>query len=346
MTQKVRVDLLFGFLGSGKTTLASRILNEYGSKKRLALIVNEFGDVGVDGEILKGNDIDLIQLSSGCLCCTLKGSLHAAVVELAEKSPIDHIVIEATGVAEPEEMLSSFAEPGFQEKFDLGPMVTVVDTPKFLKIRDMLGPFYEAQVEKSDYVILNKLDMADAKLTEEVREEVADLNPDAIVRHAERCDVDLEEILDGPASGALARYIGAHDGETSASSHDHSHDHDHHGHDHDHGARHAPATSFVIDVPGETDRAALESLYRDAPERLWRSKGFVRLGGRDHLVQVAMGAVEITPTEPRERHYLVFNRRPPRPGLVRATHRASGTKRGGVSAGASGKRRLSRTLAS
>ena len=157
--RKTRVELLFGFLGSGKTTLASRILTEFGDKRRLALIVNEFGDIGVDGEILKGNDIDLIQLSSGCLCCTLKGSLHAAVVELAEKSPLDHIVIEATGVAEPEELLSSFAEPGFKDKFELGPLVTVVDTPKYLKIRDMLGQFYEAQVEKSDYVILNKLDM-------------------------------------------------------------------------------------------------------------------------------------------------------------------------------------------
>ncbi len=102
MTTKTRVDLLFGFLGSGKTTLARRILEEWGPKRRMALIVNEFGDVGVDGEILSGNDIDLIQLSSGCLCCTLKGSLDAAIEELATKSRLDHIVIEATGVAEPE----------------------------------------------------------------------------------------------------------------------------------------------------------------------------------------------------------------------------------------------------
>lgn len=310
---KTRVDLLFGFLGSGKTTLARRILNEYGAKRRLALIVNEFGDVGVDGEILKGNDIDLIQLSSGCLCCTLKGSLHAAVVELAEKSPLDHIVIEATGVAEPEELLSSFAEPGFQEKFDLGPMVTVVDTPKFSKIRSMLGPFYEAQVEKSDYVILNKIDRAESDVLDDVTEETQDLNPDAMIRHAEHCDVDIEEILDGPSSKALARYIemyGINDGRyhqtVEAHDHDGAHDHDHHDHDHDHGPRHAPASSFVIDVTGPVERDALEELFASAPEGLWRAKGFVPIEGSDHLVQVAMGAVDITPTEPRDRHYLVF----------------------------------------
>lgn len=301
---KTRVDMLFGFLGSGKTTLAARILKEYGAKRKLALIVNEFGDVGVDGEILKGNDIDLIQLSSGCLCCTLKGSLEAAVIELAEKSDVDHIIVEATGVAEPEEMLASFNEPEFKEKFEVGPLVTVVDSYKYLKIRDMLGPFYEAQIEKSDYVILNKLDMGDAAMMEEVREEVAELNPDALIRYAERCDVDLEEVLDGKPSATLDRWAKAH--------HEH-HDHDHdHGQDHHHhqGGRHAPAESFVIDVDRDVDRAALEKLYAEAPERLWRSKGFVRISGTDHLVQVAMGSVEITPetsgAEPRERHYLVF----------------------------------------
>ncbi len=300
---RTRVDLLFGFLGSGKTTLAARILQEYGPKRRLALIVNEFGDVGVDGEILKGNDIDLIQLSSGCLCCTLKGSLLAAVKELADRAPVDHIVIEATGVAEPEEMLASFSDPGFRERFDLGPVVTVVDTPKFLKIRDMLGPFYEAQIEKSDYVVLNKLDMADATQMDSVRHEVEALNPDAVIRYAERCDVDLDEVLDGPASAALERWSTGH-GSGPEGGHGHEH---HHGHGHDHSdARHAPAQSFVVDLPGEIDRDALTALYAEAPERLWRSKGFVRIGGVDHLVQVAMGAVEITPSGPRDRHYLVF----------------------------------------
>ncbi len=304
--KKTRVDMLFGFLGSGKTTLAARILNEYGAKRRLALIVNEFGDVGVDGEILTGNSIDVVQLSTGCLCCTLKGSLEAAVLELGAKSEVDHIIIEATGVAEPEQVMSSFAAEEFTDKFEVGPMVTVVDAPKFLKIRTMLGPFYEAQVEKSDYVILNKLDMGDVDLFKQVQAEVEQINPDAVIRFAERCDVDLNEVLDGPTSMALQNWE-AHDQEQEHS-HDHDHDHDHsHDGDHDHHhALHAPADSFVLDVPDDVDRDALIELYAKAPESLWRSKGFVRIKGKDHLVQVAMGSVEITPTDPRDRHYLVF----------------------------------------
>lgn len=308
---RTRVHLLFGFLGSGKTTLAARILSEFGPERRLAMIVNEFGDVGVDGEVLEGNDIDLIQLASGCLCCTLKGSLHAAVVELSSKNTLDHIVIEATGVAEPEELLNSFADPGFGDPYAIGPVVTVVDTPKFLKIREMLGPFYEAQVEKADYVILNKLDLADTALAEEVREEIEALNPEALIRYAERCDIDLEEVLDGPESSVFQRYLAAgerSDVATGRKEHHGAHTHHDGGHDHAHhgGARHAPAGSFVVDLDGPLDRAALERLYADAPEGLWRSKGFVRLSEGSVLVQVAMGQLEFIPTAERDRHYLVF----------------------------------------
>ena len=316
MTSKTRVDLLFGFLGSGKTTLARRILEEWGPKRRLALIVNEFGDVGVDGEILEGNSIDLIQLSSGCLCCALKGSLLAAVDELASKEKLDHIVIEATGVAEPEELLASFSEEDFKERYDVGPVVTVVDAPKFLKIRTMLGPFYEAQVEKADMIILNKLDLSTAEQVEEVRLEVEDLNEEALIRFAERCDIDLLEVLDGPSSEALIRYgsgdadeAEAHDHHDDHHDHDHDHHHHHdhdHDHDHDHGALHAPAESFVLDTPAPFDQAALTAVFAKAPEGLWRAKGFVRIDGVDQLVQFAMGELELTEAEPRDRHYLVF----------------------------------------
>jgi len=307
MTAKTRIDLLFGFLGSGKTTLARRILEEWGPKRRVALIVNEFGDVGVDGDILSGNNIDVIQLSSGCLCCTLKGSLLAAVEELATKSQLDHIVIEATGVAEPEEMLSSFSEPGFLNRFEVGPLVTVVDMPKYLKIREMLGPFYEAQVEKSDLIILNKLDLATSELAEEVRAEVAELNESALVRYAERCDIDLLEVLDGPPSQALARFAAE---AMPADGHDH-HDYGHEdeagsNHGHHHGALHAPAESFVLDTPDPLDHTALAAFFAQAPAGLWRAKGFVKIDGADMLVQFAMGELEITAASTRSRHYLVF----------------------------------------
>ncbi|MCG8562692.1 MAG: GTP-binding protein, partial [Hyphomicrobiales bacterium] len=186
----MRIDLLFGFLGSGKTTLARRILEEWGPRERLALIVNEFGDVGVDGAILQGNDIDLVELSSGCLCCTLKGSLLNAIEELGARAPLDHIVIEATGVAEPEEMIATFNDPSFHESYELGPITTVVDAAKFAKIKFALGPFFTSQIAKADMLVLNKVDLADSETLEETRRQVRETNAQAMIRFADHGDID------------------------------------------------------------------------------------------------------------------------------------------------------------
>ena len=101
----LRINLLFGFLGSGKTTLLRRILGERAGERKMAVIVNEFGDVGVDGEVIAGSSVNLVELTSGCLCCTLRGSLMSAVEELREKAAVEQIVVEATGVASPGDML-------------------------------------------------------------------------------------------------------------------------------------------------------------------------------------------------------------------------------------------------
>jgi G3E family GTPase len=300
----MRIILLFGFLGSGKTTLAQRILQQWGPKEKLALIVNEFGDVGVDGDILKGNGIDLVELSSGCLCCTLRGSLMNAIEQLAARGPLKHIIIEATGVAEPEQMLEDFADPAFRSRFEIGPITTVLDAAKYRKIRPMLGEFFDAQVEKADVVLLNKIDLADRATLEAVRREVRELNPRASLYFTERGDIDLSEIMHGPASQVARRYAEA----AAPHDHVHHHDHEHDGgtNDHVHAPLHAPADSFVIDVPDNLSRRVLEDFFAAAPENLWRAKGFVPVDGQTLLAQFSMSGLELTRAEPRQRHYLVL----------------------------------------
>ena len=127
----MRLCMLFGFLGSGKTTLARRILEHQQGRTPIAVIVNEFGDVGIDGTILEGNAIDLIELTSGCLCCTLKGPLLSAVEEIGTRSKAQYLIIEATGIAEPKEMVEIFADPKLQGRYDIGPLVTVVELGEF-----------------------------------------------------------------------------------------------------------------------------------------------------------------------------------------------------------------------
>ena len=297
----MRLNLLFGFLGSGKTTLARRILTERSGGEKMAVIVNEFGDVGIDGAILEGRNVDMVELTSGCLCCTLKGSLLNAVEELRDKSGVRRIVIEATGVAQPEELIETFADPKLRDRYDIGPVVTVVDAPKYPKLTQVLGEFYTEQLKNADVLVLNKVDLASAGELEAVRAEIAGINPKAEVLFAERCELDIPRLLDGPSSGVVAAYRGV-----QAGGHDHAHDHDHandHGHD-DH--RHAPAQSFVLDATGSATRAAVEAFFSRLPENVWRAKGFMEIDGRPSLIQHAMGRLEITPAEARTVRNMVF----------------------------------------
>ena len=311
----MRVNMLFGFLGSGKTTLARRLLQEGAGDRKMAVIVNEFGDVGIDGAILEGRDLDMIELTSGCLCCTLKGSLINAIEELNDKEDIDVCVIEATGVAEPEEMIETFTDETMRGRYEMGPMVTVIDIPKFTRLREMLGPFYEAQVQNADVLILNKVDLATAADLETARKAVVELNEHAELMFTEQCELDVNKIIAGATSQKMADYedslgievVHYHD-------HKHGHDHDHgrghghgHGHDHDHDDhRHAPAQSFVLDAEGSAGRHAMEAFFFDIPDNVWRAKGYTRLDSQPVLIQFTMGQLDITESEPRENHHMVF----------------------------------------
>ena len=323
----LRVNLLFGFLGSGKTTLLRRILGERAGERKMAVIVNEFGDVGVDGDVIAGDNVNLVELTSGCLCCTLRGSLMSAVEELREKAGVEQIVVEATGVASPGDMLEDLNDSRIAHELDIGPLVTVVDAPKFTRLQQMLGEFYEEQVENADVLVLNKIDLATPDDLDHARAAVREINPDAALLFAEQGDTDLALLLDGPESELLAQMksdaaghhedhrhgdeSGAggahHHGDAHHHHHDHSHhDHSHHGtHGHAHGHAHAPAESFVMDAAGEYSRAELSGAFASMPDSVWRSKGFLTVDGEPSMLQFTMGQLEITGAPERERPYLV-----------------------------------------
>ena len=312
----LRINLLFGFLGSGKTTLLRRILGERAGERKMAVIVNEFGDVGVDGEVIAGSNVNLVELTSGCLCCTLRGSLMSAVEELREKAAVEQIVVEATGVASPGDMLEDLNESRIARELDVGPLVTVVDAPKFTRLRQMLGEFYEEQVENADVLVLNKIDLATPGELDEAKAAVREINPDAALLFAEQGDTDLALLLDGPESELLAQMKAEaeghphHHGHDEGHGHGHKHDdrHDHHGdgHDHDHhGHAHAAAESFVMDASGDFSREGLAAAFASLPANVWRSKGFLTVDGEPSLLQFTMGQLEIDGAPARERPYLV-----------------------------------------
>ena len=309
----LRINLLFGFLGSGKTTLLRRILGERAGARKMAVIVNEFGEVGVDGEVIAGSNVNLVELTSGCLCCTLRGSLMSAVEELREKAAVEQIVVEATGVASPGDMLEDLNDSRIAHELDVGPLVTVVDAPKFTRLKQMLGEFYEEQVENADVLVLNKIDLAAPEELEEAKAAVREINPDAVLLFAEQGDTDLALLLDGPESELLAQMKAEAEGHPHHHVHDdgHVHDHkhdDHHGDGHDHhhhGHAHAAAESFVMDASGDFSRAALADAFASLPANVWRSKGFLTVDGEPSLLQFTMGQLEIGGAPARERPYLV-----------------------------------------
>ena len=314
----LRVNLLFGFLGSGKTTLVRRILGERAGERKMAVIVNEFGDVGVDGEVIAGGNVNLVELTSGCLCCTLRGSLMSAVEELREKAGVEQIVVEATGVASPGDMLEDLNDSKIAHALDIGPLVTVVDAPKFTRLRQMLGEFYEEQVENADVLVLNKIDLAAPGALEEAKAAVREINPDAVLLFAEQGDTDLALLLDGPESELLAQMKAEagghprHDDPGGGRGHVHAdtpeHEHDGHhgdGHGHDHHHHHAAADSFVMDAPGDFSREGLAAAFASLPANVWRSKGFLTVDGEPGLLQFTMGQLEIAGAPARERPYLV-----------------------------------------
>lgn len=293
-----RLNFLFGFLGAGKTTLVQHILARGQGSERLAVIVNEFGEVGIDGAILSEGNIDLIELTSGCLCCTLRGSLVSAVEELSTKLGATRIVIEATGVAQPHDLIKAFDYPALRSRYRLAPVITVVDCSKFTILMAGLGKFYRAQIEAAGAIILNKIDIASASALEQAGSEIARINPRARIYPSQRCVVDLGAILD------VARDACAGDG-APPDVHDSGADHAHPA-EHYHDQLGLEIESFVLDASGDSTLDAINAFFRSLPANVWRAKGYLQIGGRLHLLQYSMGDLQIRPTDPRPIRSVVF----------------------------------------
>ena len=172
----MNVNLVFGFLGSGKTTLIRRYLRSQSDFSKTAVIVNEFGDVGIDGRLIEGQNIDIVELNSGCLCCNLKGPMLDAIEEIESGKHIDSLLIESSGLAEPIDTLEALTDPKLVTKIKIGPIITVISLPHFEKLSDYLGDFYTDQIRNADILVLNKADLVNATESENIRNSVKELN--------------------------------------------------------------------------------------------------------------------------------------------------------------------------
>ncbi len=289
---RVPCTIVTGFLGSGKTTLIRHVL-EQAKGRRLAVIVNEFGDVGIDGEILRGCGVEscpeenIVELANGCICCTVADDFVPALDAILSRSPkVDHILIETSGLALPKPLVQAFLWPAIRSRVTVDGVVAVVDGAALaagqvahdldalarqraadgaLDHDDPIEEVFDDQIACADLVVMAKADLLDAESEARARAALAPELPAAVRVVAARGGVLDPALLLGLGVGTEA------DIANRKTHHDDEPDHDHDDFD-----------SFVLDIPEITDPADLSARLAGAAERagVLRAKGFVPVAGK------------------------------------------------------------------
>jgi len=242
-TDKIPVTVLTGYLGAGKTTLLNRILSEPHGK-RYAVIVNEFGEVGIDNELVVGADEEVFEMNNGCICCTVRGDLVRILDGLMRrKGKFDAIIVETTGLADPAPVAQTFfIDENVGRRTKLDAVVTVADA-KWLNERLKDAPEAKNQIAFADVILINKTDLVSPEELSEVEARIRGINPYAKVHKAEHAKVPLDAVL-GRNAFDLDRILDLEPeflGSDNDDHHHHHHDHKHGDHDHDHAHAHAHA---------------------------------------------------------------------------------------------------------
>ncbi|RVC83183.1 GTP-binding protein [Mesorhizobium sp. M4A.F.Ca.ET.022.05.2.1] len=291
---QIPVTVLTGYLGAGKTTLLNRILSE-NHGKRYAVIVNEFGEIGIDNDLIVESDEEIYEMNNGCVCCTVRGDLIRVVEGLMRRpGRFDAIVVETTGLADPVPVAQTFfMDDDVRSKTKLDAVVALVDA-KHLPLRLKDSKEAEDQIAFADVVVLNKTDLVTPDELAKVEATIRAINPAARIHRTQRAGVALAEVLDRGAFD-LARALENDPHFLEAHDHDHDHhdhDHDHHDHDHDHHHDHAhPSDIHDVTVQsvslrgGEMDPKKffpwIEKITQMEGPNILRLKGIIALKGDD-----------------------------------------------------------------
>ncbi len=291
MTQQTPVTVLTGYLGAGKTTLLNRILTE-DHGKRYAVIVNEFGEVGIDNDLVVGADEEVFEMNNGCVCCTVRGDLIRVLSGLMKrKGGFDAIVVETTGLADPGPVAQTFfVDEDVRARTRLDSVTTVVDA-KHLPLRLADSKEAAEQIAFADQIVLNKTDLVSDDELRAVEAQIRRLNPLAPIHRAQRSNVPLDAIL-GRGGFDLARitelepeFLNPAHGEAGHVHDEHcGHDHHHHHHEHDHVAEAGiRGISLTLDRPVDGVRVTQwlnDVITKQGPDIL-RAKGILDVKGDD-----------------------------------------------------------------
>ena len=260
--EMTKVDIISGFLGAGKTTLIAKLLKEAFPGEQVVLIENEFGEIGIDGGFLKESGVEIREMNSGCICCSLVGDFGTSLKEVVEKYHPDRIIIEPSGVGKLSDVIKAVKDLHIENEIRLNSASTVADASKVKVYMKNFGEFFNNQIEHAGTIILSRTqNVSEAKLKTDI-ELIRSLNKDAHIITTPWDDINGKQILDAmenvtnlelemlaEAAAKAAEeheHEHHHDGECGCG-HDHDHEHEHHhdhdgecgcGHDHDHEHHH------------------------------------------------------------------------------------------------------------
>ena len=283
---KSEVNIISGFLGAGKTTLLKKILSWQSDLSETVVLVNEFGEVGIDGSLLKNAGSDVVELTGGCICCTIKADLNQTLKEIWQNFKPKQIFIESTGVADPVMITDVFNDAELREQMQVSKVVTVLDI-ELWEAREYFGPIFFNQLKLADLILLNKIDLADENKISQYLIEIHEMLPHAQVVPTVHCAVEPDIVLAGRTTNqVLPNYDDLN--------HLHHHDHELNGENRD-GREDAEFAyiSFSFQSHEVLDEECFARFTANMPWELFRMKGPVRFHNRTVLVNYVGGKNEI-----------------------------------------------------
>ena len=275
MQPRTPITLITGPLGSGKTTLLRHILATRPAK--IAIVMNEFGEMAIDTKVIEGKNVRIAELGGGCVCCSLLGEFEAAVNEIIKKIAPEMIVVETTGLAEPEALVFNIQEALPQCRLD--GVVSVIDADMLVRFPE-LGHTTRLQIEGADILLLNKIDLVDAKQIEPLETKLREINGTATIIRTERCRIDPELLFGIPQS---------REKKIAPPQHEHQPEFE----------------SFTFSSDKTFARDCFERFADALPAGVLRAKGLVRFADGAQLFNFVAGRWELEPFE-ADQTQLVF----------------------------------------
>jgi G3E family GTPase len=273
MSPRTPITLVTGPLGSGKTTLLRHILAT--RRAKIAIVMNEFGEIAIDTKVIEGKNVRIAELGGGCVCCSLLGEFEAAVIEIIEKVAPEIIIVETTGLAEPEALVFNIQEALPQCRLD--GVVSVIDADMLVRFPE-LGHTTRLQIEGADILLLNKIDLVDAKQIEPLEAKLREINSSAAIVRTVRCQVDPELLFGLGREKKIGRPKHQHQPEFE---------------------------SFTFSSDKTFSRNCFEGFADSLPASVIRAKGFVCFADGTQLFNFVAGRWDLEPFE-ADRTELVF----------------------------------------